>query len=269
MKRAILLATGLLALAPLLFAAPPPSNSTANSLDSQRNRGLLITRVIPDSPAQRAGLVRGDILIELGGQKVTTSNDVRQVLARHNAGDTIIAVVIHGSRTERMTIKLETRIYRPILGVEFSRSGLGPKKGSATPPGAYVDSIVPGGPAALSGIRAGDVVLAVDGAHVDSNHTLKQLIDGYAAGARISIRVRQPNGQRLTLSVQLGKAPSGGPLLGLRYSAVPTPQSGFQKFFHNFRPPKWFRYFGEPLFPNQLKGGSGGSGPAGNKSGSA
>lgn len=258
MKRAILLTAVMLSVAPLLFAAPPPAGRSPNSLETQRDQGLLITRVIPDSPAQRAGLVRGDILIELGGQQVRTPNDVRRFLAEHNAGDTVIAVVIHGSTTERIPVKLETRLYHPILGVDFSRVGVGPKRAQESRRGAYVDSVVAGGPAAQAGIQPGDVILAVDGTSVDAGHPLVRIIHGYAAGTQLSMRVRQPNGQRLTLSVRLGTSSSGGPLLGLRYSAAPpSPQSGIARFFQNFGPPKWFRYFGEPLFPNQLKGGSG------------
>lgn len=278
-KRAILLLSALLALAPLLFAAPAAAGSPTTSLEAQRNQGLLVTRVIPNSPAQQAGLVRGDIIVELGGQKVTTPNDVRRVLASHNAGDTIVAVVIHGSRTERVPIKLETRLYHPILGVDFSRGGAGSKGAQQGKPGAYVDSVVPGGPAAQAGIQPGDVILSVNGTPVDQSNPLITIIHGYPAGSRISVRVRQPSGQRLTLSVRLGKSASGGALLGLRYSKVPasSSQSGIEKFFHNFghlehfAPPKWFRSFGESLFPKQLKGGSGSgqSGAGGSGAGSA
>lgn len=278
-KRVILLSTVLAALAPLLYAAPLAAGKAAQSLEALRDRGLLITQVIPDSPAQRAGLVRGDILIELGGQKVTTPNDVRRVLASHNAGDTIVAVVIHGSRTERVPIKLETRLYHPILGVDFSRGGAGSKGAQQGKPGAYVDSVVSGGPAAQAGIQPGDVILSVNGTPVDQRSPLIKIIHGYPAGSRISVRVRQPSGQRLTLSVRLGKSASGGALLGLRYSKVPasSSQSGIEKFFHNFghlghfAPPKWFRSFGEPLFPKQLKGGSrrSNSGDGASSSGSA
>ncbi len=237
----------------MLLAVPARAQSSAGSLDSQRDQGLLITRVIPDSPAQRAGIVRGDILIELGGKKVATQDEVRQVLSKHSAGDTITAVVIHGSKSEKLRVTLETRLYHPVFGVDFSSGSTGRTRGAGRP-GAYVDSVRAQGPAQKAGIRPGDVIISVDGTSVDSSHTLTQLIDSYSPGSHVSIRVEQPNGQRLTLSVELGKTSDGKPLLGLRYSAVPTAASGFQRFFRQLSPPKWFRYFGEPLFPNQLKG---------------
>lgn len=270
MKRAVLLSTILVALAPLLSAAPRATSSSPRSLESQRNRGLLITRIVPDSPAQRAGLVRGDILIELGGRTVTTPNDVRRVLASRSAGDSINAVVIHGSRIEHVPVKLGTRLYHPILGVDFPRGGVASEGAHQGSPGAYVDSVVAGGPAARAGIRPGDVILSVNGAPVNSHDPLIQIIHGYSPRSQVSMRVRRPNGQRLTLSVRLGRSASGGPLLGLRYSAVPVPssQSGIAKFFHHLNPPKWLRYFGEPLFPSQLKGGAGHAGSGGGTGGS-
>lgn len=254
MKRTFGYAAAFITLIPLLVAAPAPAQSSAGSLDSQRNHGLLIIRVVPDSPAQRAGIVRGDILIELGGTKVSTPDEVRQVLSQHSAGDTVTAVVIHGSRKEELRVTLETRLYHPVLGVDFSGGGGVPAPQEGSRPGAYVDSVRPGGPAQQAGIRPGDVIVSVDGTRLDSNHSLTQLIDSRSPGSRVTVSVLRPNGRRLTLSVQLGKTPDGKPLLGLRYSAAPATESGFQKFFHNFGPPKWFRYFGEPLFPNQLKG---------------
>lgn len=253
MKRIVGLAAVALALMSMLLAVPARAQSSAGSLDSQRDQGLLITRVIPDSPAQRAGIVRGDILIELGGKKVATQDEVRQVLSKHSAGDTITAVVIHGSKSEKLRVTLETRLYHPVFGVDFSSGSTGRTRGAGRP-GAYVDSVRAQGPAQKAGIRPGDVIISVDGTSVDSSHTLTQLIDSYSPGSHVSIRVEQPNGQRLTLSVELGKTSDGKPLLGLRYSAVPTAASGFQRFFRQLSPPKWFRYFGEPLFPNQLKG---------------
>ena len=236
----------------LLFATPASTQPSAAALNADRAHGLLITNVVPDSPALRAGVVRGDILIELGGTKVSTPDQVRQVLSTHSAGDTITAVVIHGSTLEKLPIRLEVRLYHPILGMDFSGDHVRPKD-SSVPQGAYVDSVTPGGPAQRAGIRRGDIVLSVDGTRIGAGHSLADIVRGYSAGSQISIRIEQPNREKLTLSVQLGKAAGGGPLLGLRYSPVPKHQSGFGSFFKSFSPPKWFRYFGEPLFPNQTK----------------
>ncbi len=236
----------------LLFATPSTTQPSAAVLNADRAHGLLITRVAPDSPALRAGVVRGDILVELDGKKVSTPDQVRAVLSKHSAGDTIMAVVIHGSSLEKLPIKLEVRLYHPILGMDFSGDRVRLKDSNASQ-GAYVDSVTPRGPAERAGIRRGDIILSIDGTKIDAEHTLVDIVRQYPAGRQISVRIEQPNREKLTLSVQLGKSANGGPLLGLRYSPVPTHQSGFGSFLKSLSPPKWFRYFGEPLFPNQTK----------------
>lgn len=250
----ILILLAIVAMLPpaVLFATPATTQPSAAVLNADRAHGLLITNVVPDSPALRAGVVRGDILIELDGKKVSTPDQVRAVLSTHSAGDTITAVIIHGSSLERLPIKLEVRLYHPILGMDFSGDHVRPKD-SSVPQGAFVDSVTPGGPADRAGIRRGDIILSVDGTRIGPGNSLADIIRGYSAGRQISIRIEQPNREKLTLSIQLGKASNGGPLLGLRYSRVPAHQSGFGGFLKNLSPPKWFRYFGEPLFPNQTK----------------
>ena len=51
--------------------------------------GIYITEITPDSPAQRCGLHKGDILVEINGEEVYTGEDVKRELKKYNAGDEV------------------------------------------------------------------------------------------------------------------------------------------------------------------------------------
>ena len=63
--------------------------------------GVYITEVSSMSAAERAGLQRGDIIIEFGGEKVETADDLNELKAKHDSGDVVsIKVDRNGSVIE-------------------------------------------------------------------------------------------------------------------------------------------------------------------------
>ncbi len=53
------------------------------------DRGLMITQTLPGSPAERSGLVPGDVILAIGNQKVTTSVDLAAIIGRSTPGDRV------------------------------------------------------------------------------------------------------------------------------------------------------------------------------------
>lgn len=62
--------------------------------------------VIEGSPAFEAGIRQSDIITDVDGQKLKTSQDLQKIIARHRVGDTIPAKVIRGSSSFTAQIKL-------------------------------------------------------------------------------------------------------------------------------------------------------------------
>jgi hypothetical protein len=65
--------------------------------------GLRLTGVTAGSPADRAGLKTGDIVISLGGREVSDLNTYSDALYAHQPGDEVVIVVLRGS--ERLTLR--------------------------------------------------------------------------------------------------------------------------------------------------------------------
>ena len=75
-----------------------------NTLDVQGH--LIVTRVSPDSPAEAAGLVRGDLIVGVAGQPIKGQADFYlHVWARGDAGVDVPLDVLKGNRIEQYTVK--------------------------------------------------------------------------------------------------------------------------------------------------------------------
>jgi len=60
--------------------------------------GLLVVEVVDGSPADRAGLRPGDVLLTVGGEAVSNLSDLRQALDRHRPGDAVEVEVFRDGR---------------------------------------------------------------------------------------------------------------------------------------------------------------------------
>jgi S1-C subfamily serine protease len=72
--------------------------------------------------------------------------------------------------------------------------------------GARLLGVAPDGPAGRAGLRAGDVIIAVDGVPIDGNHPLTDVIRGRKPGDVVVI-IALRSGAKLTVNVTLGSQP--------------------------------------------------------------
>lgn len=77
--------------------------------DAEDGSGAEIGQVVDDSPADRAGLRSGDVVIEADGEKVDSGDALREVVSRHRPGDELELRVRRGDGTQTITVELGTR----------------------------------------------------------------------------------------------------------------------------------------------------------------
>jgi S1-C subfamily serine protease len=95
------------------YAIINPEIAKANNLSV--DYGALIVRgdaktdmaVIPGSPADKAGLVENNIILEVNGQKITEDNSLVKLLSRFKAGDQITLKVLDKGEKKDVRVKLE------------------------------------------------------------------------------------------------------------------------------------------------------------------
>ncbi|HKW74796.1 MAG TPA: trypsin-like peptidase domain-containing protein [Terriglobales bacterium] len=73
------------------------------------DRGLLIVTVAPDGPAEKAGLLLGDILLALEGKSVSEPGDVQAALDSESVGKTLSALLLRGGKAVESNITIGER----------------------------------------------------------------------------------------------------------------------------------------------------------------
>lgn len=62
------------------------------------DRGVLVTRVIPDSPADKAGIVPGDIVLEFAGKTTSKIEDLVEKIQKRKAGEKVEVLIFRDSK---------------------------------------------------------------------------------------------------------------------------------------------------------------------------
>ncbi|MBW8752727.1 MAG: Do family serine endopeptidase [Sphingomonadales bacterium] len=121
-------------------------------------------------------------------------------------------------------LKSGQTIERGYLGVRIQslNEDLADSVGIAHNKGEFVQAVEPGQAAAAAGIRAGDVVVRVDGKDVTRDQTLSFLVANIAPGKRIPIELIR-DGKRMTVTAVVGKRPSEEELAQNSFDQDQTP----------------------------------------------
>lgn len=151
----------------------------------------------------------GGPLFDMQGNVIGINN----AIFSPSGGSVGIGFAIPAETAEPIVKKLISgeEIVRGYLGVRLQPGGvtgdLAAALGIPENRGEFIQAVQPGTPAAEAGLRAGDVVLRVDGKDVTPDQTLSFLVANLAPGTRINLDITR-DGKRLTVPVTLGRLPS-------------------------------------------------------------
>lgn len=99
------------------------SNDLAESFGLDRSNGALISRVLPDSPAEKAGLKPGDIIMMFNGESIEHSGELPYVVGQLKSGDKVDAKVYRDGKEQTISVALDERPSDPnVLGSITTRS---------------------------------------------------------------------------------------------------------------------------------------------------
>jgi serine protease Do len=159
----------------------------ADSFGLPEPEGALVANVEPDSPAQRAGLKPGDVILALNGKKVQTSSQLPVRIASLMPGTVVHLTIWRNHAEHPIDVKLGEMGNQTTASVQH-RQQEGGRLGLAVRPlspdeqqqahvhgGLLVDGV--SGPAEDAGIQPGDIVLAANGHRVSSVEELHSAID--------------------------------------------------------------------------------------------
>jgi regulator of sigma E protease len=142
----------------------------------------VIGEVSPGKPAARAGLLPGDRIVAMNGEKIQDFDDMRLAIGMHGGSLLRVDYLRNGQlRTTTMTPDKETSDFGPV-----GRAGILPYFDTT------VGRVTPGTPAAAAGLRTGDRIVGVNGKAVSQLAELDPLLKA-AKGSAIGIDVVRGN----------------------------------------------------------------------------
>jgi serine protease Do len=183
----------------------------ATSFGLDRPVGALVSSVEKGSPAARAGIEPGDVIVKFNGREIGTSGDLPPLVANMEPGTTVtLGIMRRGSYKEvNATLsELQTSTVASADNGTAPRGRLGlvvrslapeEKKSLGVEGGVMVEEAI--GPAANAGIRPGDVVLSVNGTPVRNAEQLQSAIE--KSGKVVALLV-QRNDTKLFIPVRAG-----------------------------------------------------------------
>lgn len=188
------------------------------ALDLESEKGVLISGVADDSPAEEAGLEEEDVVIEFDGKRVRNTSGLTRLIRKHSPGDKVNLIIIRDGKEKSVAVvlgkrpKSELEIVEPFLGdlympkagvysfAYFSGSRIGVKVQDLTEQlgdyfgvedgeGALITEVEEDTPAEKAGLKAGDVVVEADGEDIDDTGDLREIISEKEEGEKVEIRI--------------------------------------------------------------------------------
>jgi serine protease Do len=218
----------------------------AKALKLKEESGVEIKSVDADSPAQKAGLKVGDVVVEYNGQKVEGNEQFARLVRETPAGRPARLKVVREGNTVDLSATIGTRpansfsmdsdgnmtfvmpmppmpamppmppmpnLDIPHATLSWPSGALGIESESLTPQlaeffgvkeGVLVRSVGRNTPAEKAGIKAGDVILKVDGEKVTSPREISSLLRAARSKPSLPITLMREK-RELTITVELGQ----------------------------------------------------------------
>lgn len=88
------------------FAGIKTGVRKARPQDLPADETVVINEVLPDTPAQKAGLKKGDLIVKLGEQEIVAHSDVARIIVAHKGGDQLVFSVLRAGKPLQFTVTL-------------------------------------------------------------------------------------------------------------------------------------------------------------------
>lgn len=213
-------------------------------------RGVGVTEVIKDSPAEKAGLRKDDVILRFDGESVTSVRKLTRLVSESSADQTVRLTISRGGAEQEVTATLSKRDFNGLLRgkindeiwkgaerdwpkIEMGKLenlgdgnfvfALGNRRiGVSTQTlskqlaeyfgvkdgGILITSVTENSPAAKAGLKAGDVITAIDGEKVSSSGDITRALNKKETGEVSLTVIRDKNMRTVTLTPEKSEHPS-------------------------------------------------------------
>ncbi|HTF14796.1 MAG TPA: DegQ family serine endoprotease [Burkholderiales bacterium] len=188
------------------------SQELADSFGLKKAQGALVSAVEPKSPADKAGIKTGDIIVAVDGRAIENSIDLPRIIGESRPGTPVKLKVWRQGETRELNASLgeipaekiakaesELKAKPGKLGLALRALTQEERKQIETEDGLLVEQSE--GPAARAGVQAGDVILAFNNQPVRTVDQLRRLVDRSRGSIALLI---QREGNKIYVPIRLG-----------------------------------------------------------------
>ncbi|MGA8261050.1 MAG: DegQ family serine endoprotease [Arenicellales bacterium] len=156
----------------------------AKAFNISQENGAVVSQVMPNSPAKKAGLKEGDVIIAMDGKPVTGAAELRNDVGLKRVGTSIELTVLRDGKEMKVSAVLEAREEHGMQGADLSDALKGATfsslpdevKQQGVHNGVYVKEVEEGSPAWQNDLRAKDVITSVNRQRVTSLEEFRQIV---------------------------------------------------------------------------------------------
>ena len=191
----------------------------AESFGMKKPRGALVAKVLPDSPAEKAGFQVGDVVIKFDDKKIIRSSNLPPVVGITPVGKNVKVEILRKGKKKKLTVNLgelpdkddqlasiaepkmteDNKLNISVVDLtKEQRNSLEIKEN-----GVLVNK-VSSGPARKAGVRRGDVILMINNTDIKDTDHFKNVIEKLPTGKSVPLLVQRRGGP-VFLALKLSK----------------------------------------------------------------
>lgn len=191
----------------------------AESFGMKKPRGALVAKVLPDSPAEKAGFQVGDVVIKFDDKKIIRSSNLPPVVGITPVGKNVKVEILRKGKKKKLTVNLGelpdkdeqlASIAEPkmtednklnISVVDLTKEQ---RKSLEIKENGVLVNKVSSGPARKAGVRRGDVILMINNTDIKDTDHFKNVIEKLPTGKSVPLLVQRRGGP-VFLALKLSK----------------------------------------------------------------
>ena len=180
-------------------------------------KGVLINQVHANTPAEKAGLQSGDVIVEFAGKAVTNPGELQLLVEQSDIGASQSMTVLRDGERKELSLQLETlpetftanapaspsvkaeRLEELGLAVENLNAADAKRMGMEGVQGVLITGVHRGSAAQEKGIEAGSVIMHANHKPVENISMLNEAIKSGAEGQGVLLSLRTPTGSRFVV----------------------------------------------------------------------